>query len=456
MIQIKHLVASQRKFFLTERTRSYQYRIEQLRVLRNMIEKYEKEIYQALKQDLNKSQFETFTTELGFLYNEIKHTENHLKTWMKDEQVDAPITHKGTRNFIRKEPYGVTLVISPWNYPLNLAIAPAIGAIAAGNTVIIKPSEHSPATSALLSKMIRETFESNYIAVVEGEEEISKALLNERFDYIFFTGSTAVGKIIMREASKHLTPVTLELGGKSPAIIDKDSNLSIAAKRIIWGKYTNSGQTCVAPDYLYIHQKIKDKLLKEMIKQIKSLYSKDPLNNKNIVRIININHFNRLTSFLSNGKIVYGGQIDSDNLKIEPTILDDISWDDPVMQEEIFGPILPILTFQELDDVIEELKHREKPLALYYFGEKEKNQEKVMTTLSFGGGCINDTLYHLANPNMPFGGVGSSGMGGYHGKSSFDTFSHQKSILKQTTKFDLPLRYPGGRLALSLIKKIMK
>ncbi|WP_010093155.1 aldehyde dehydrogenase [Ornithinibacillus scapharcae] len=456
MIQVHSLVASQREFFLSERTRSYQFRMEQLHALRDMLEKYEKEIYQALEKDLNKSQFETFTTELGFLYNELKHTESHLKAWMKDEPVDAPITHKGTKNFIRKEPYGVTLVISPWNYPLNLAIAPAIGAIAAGNTVIIKPSEHSPATSSLLNKMIKDTFDPNYFAVVEGEREVSEALLQERFDYIFFTGSTEVGKIIMREASKHLTPVTLELGGKSPAIIDKDANLSLAAKRIIWGKYTNSGQTCVAPDYLYVHQKVKDKLLKEMIKQIKSLYSKNPLNNRDMVRIIHKGHFDRLTSFLSNGKIVYGGNTDSNRLKIEPTILDDITWDDPVMQEEIFGPILPTLTFQELNDVIMELKHREKPLALYYFGEKEKQQEKVLTSLSFGGGCINDTLYHLANPNMPFGGVGNSGMGGYHGKSSFDTFSHQKSILKQTTKFDLPFRYPGGKLALSFIKKVMK
>ncbi|WP_042145822.1 aldehyde dehydrogenase [Paucisalibacillus sp. EB02] len=456
-VQIKELVQAQRNFFLSEETHDYRFRINMLRSLRSMLEKYEKSIYKALKQDLNKSNFDAFTTELGFLYNEIKHTENNLKDWMKDDPIDAPLTHKGTKNFIRKEPYGVTLVMSPWNYPLQLALAPAIGAIAAGNTVVIKPSEYSPSTSSLLAKIIGETFDSKFIAVVEGAKEISQELLNQRFDYIFFTGSTAVGKVVMREASKFLTPVTLELGGKSPAIIDKDANISLTAKRLVWGKFTNAGQTCVAPDYLYVHDQIKDKLLKEMKKQIKKMYSKNALQYDKFARIINENHFNRLSAYLSNGTIVYGGDIDQDQLKIEPTILDSVTWDAPVMQDEIFGPILPVLTFNNIDEVITELKHREKPLALYYFGEKEKNQEKVMTRLSFGGGCVNDTLYHLANPNLPFGGVGQSGMGGYHGKHSFDTFSHHKSILKQTTKFDIPLRYPGGgKLAFSLIKKLMK
>ena len=455
-MNIKEIVLTQRKFYLTEVTYDYRFRIDMLRSLRTMLEKYEKSIYKALKQDLNKSTFETFTTELGFLYNEIKHTEKNLKDWMQDDPVDVPLTHKGTKNFIRKEPYGVTLVISPWNYPLQLAIAPVIGALAAGNTVVIKPSEFSPSTSSLIAKMIGETFDPKYVAVIEGAKQVSEELLNQRFDYIFFTGSTAVGKVIMREASKFLTPVTLELGGKSPAIIDKDANIPLAAKRLVWGKFTNAGQTCVAPDYLYIHEKVKDKLLKEMKKQIKSMYSKNARQNENFVRIINENHFNRLLRYLSDGNIVHGGEVDQGQLKIEPTILDSITWDDAVMQDEIFGPILPVLTFESVDEVITELKYREKPLALYYFGEKEKNQDKVMTSLSFGGGCVNDTLYHLANPNLSFGGVGQSGMGGYHGKHSFDTFSHHKSILKQTTKFDMPLRYPGGKLAFSIIKKIMK
>ncbi|HAM81253.1 aldehyde dehydrogenase [Ornithinibacillus bavariensis] len=453
---IQALVQSQRDYFLSGETLDYRFRINQLRKLRSMLENYEKNIYRALKQDLNKSKYESFTTELGFLFNEIKHTEKHLKDWMEDESCDAPITHKGTKSFIRKEPYGVTLVISPWNYPLQLAIAPVIGAISAGNTVIIKPSEYSQSSSSLLAKMMRETFDPKYIAVVEGAKEASEQLLQEKFDYIFFTGSTAVGKIIMREASKHLTPVTLELGGKSPAIIDRDASIELSAKRIVWGKFTNAGQTCVAPDFLYIHSKIKDKLLKEMKKQLKSLYKKNPLGNDDYVRIINENHFNRLLTYLENGTIVQGGNIDRNQLKIEPTIIDHITWNDPVMQEEIFGPILPVLSFEDLEEVIRTLKTMDKPLALYYFGEKEKNQEKVITKLSFGGGCINDTLYHLANPNLPFGGVGASGMGAYHGKYSFETFSHRKSILKQTTKFDLPLRYPGGKLAFSIIKKVMK
>ncbi|WP_026906624.1 aldehyde dehydrogenase [Paucisalibacillus globulus] len=453
---MKEIVLTQRKFYLTEATFDYRFRIDMLRSLRTMLEKYEKSIYKALKQDLNKSTFETFTTELGFLYNEIKHTEKNLKDWMQDDPVDVPLTHKGTKNFIRKEPYGVTLVISPWNYPLQLAIAPVIGALAAGNTVVIKPSEFSPSTSSLIAKMIGETFDPKYVVVIEGAKQVSEELLNQRFDYIFFTGSTAVGKVIMREASKFLTPVTLELGGKSPAIIDKDANIPLAAKRLVWGKFTNAGQTCVAPDYLYIHEKVKDKLLKEMKKQIKSMYSKNARQNENFVRIINENHFNRLLRYLSDGNIVHGGEVDQDQLKIEPTILDSITWDDAVMQDEIFGPILPVLTFESVDEVITELKYREKPLALYYFGEKEKSQDKVMTSLSFGGGCVNDTLYHLANPNLSFGGVGQSGMGGYHGKHSFDTFSHHKSILKQTTKFDIPLRYPGGKLAFSILKKVMK
>lgn len=455
-MNIQQLVENQRNFFLNEYTLDYRFRIDQLRKLRYKLEKYEKNIYQALKQDLNKSTFETFTTELGFLYNEIKHLEKNLKEWMKDEPVDAPLTHKGTKSYIRKEPYGVTLVISPWNYPLHLAIAPAIGAIAAGNTVIIKPSEYSPSTSSLLAKMVKETFDPSFLTVVEGAKETSEALLNQRFDYIFFTGSTPVGKVVMRKASEYLTPVTLELGGKSPVIVDRDANISITAKRIVWGKFLNAGQTCVAPDYIYVHSKMKDKLIKEMKKQIKKLYNKDALTNKDYVRIVNEKHFHRLSAYLSNGIIAYGGNTDNEQLKIEPTILDQITWEDPVMQDEIFGPILPILTFETLDDAIADLKRREKPLALYYFGEKESNQEKVMTSLSFGGGCINDTLYHLANPNLPFGGVGSSGIGSYHGKYSFDTFSHQKSILKQTTKMDIPLRYPGGKLAFSLIKKILK
>ncbi|WP_099158441.1 aldehyde dehydrogenase [Virgibacillus ndiopensis] len=456
MDQTEQLVENQREFFLSGETLTYSFRKEQLKKLKNMLKKYEKSIYQALKTDLNKSNYETLTTEVGFLYTEIDFTLKHLKDWMKPEKAEAPITHKGTKNYILSEPYGVSLVISPWNYPLQLAIAPAIGAIAAGNTVILKPSEFTQATSSLLVEMINETFDNTYFAVVEGDKEVSEKLLKQKFDYIFFTGSTTVGKIIMREASAHLTPVTLELGGKSPVIVDKDANIDLAAKRIVWGKFTNAGQTCVAPDYLYAHEDIKPKLLKTMKKYIKSFYGKKPLKNEDYVRIINKDHFHRLQAFLTDGKIVYGGNYNEGKNAIEPTILDKISWEDSIMQEEIFGPLLPVLTFSNLDDVVLSIKQIEKPLALYYFGEKLPAQQKILRDISFGGGCINDTLYHLANPHLPFGGVGSSGIGGYHGKYSFDTFSHKKSVLKQTTKFDMPFRYPGGKVAEQLVKRIMR
>ena len=450
------LVANQRAFFLNGNTMDYSFRKEQLQKLKQMLKNYESEIYQALKIDLNKSKHETLTTELGFLYSEIDFATRNLQNWMEPSKVTAPMTHKGSKSFILKEPYGVTLVISPWNYPLQLALAPVIGAMSAGNCVIIKPSEYAKATSLILAEMVRETFDASYITVVEGAAETSQDLLKQRFDYIFFTGSTEVGKIVMRKASTYLTPVTLELGGKSPVIVDKDANINLAAKRIVWGKYTNAGQTCVAPDYLYVHEKVKFKLLKAMKKQIKAFYGKEPLKNDDYIRIINQKHFKRLEQFLSVGTILHGGGTDEETLIIEPTIIDKITWDDPIMQEEIFGPILPVLTFKNVEDAGERIKNMEKPLALYYFGENDKMQQQIMQFLSFGGGCINDTLYHLANPYLPFGGVGASGMGTYHGKYSFDTFSHDKSILKQTTKFDIPFRYPGSKLAHTVVKKIMK
>ncbi|CDQ39728.1 MULTISPECIES: aldehyde dehydrogenase [Virgibacillus] len=456
MTQVSSIISNQRAFFLNGNTMDYTIRKEQLQKLKQMLKENEAAVYQALRSDLNKSKHETLTTELGFLLTEIDYTMKHLRDWMEPTKVSAPITHKGTKNLILKEPYGVCLIIAPWNYPLQLALAPAIGALAAGNCVVIKPSEDAPATSSLLKKLIENTFDPSFITVVEGAKETSQALLQERFDNIFFTGSTETGKIIMHEASKHLTPVTLELGGKSPAIVDKDANINLAAKRIVWGKYTNAGQTCVAPDYLYVHEKVKFKLLKAMKKYIRSFYGKNPLINKDYIRIINEKHFDRLSNFLSNGSALHGGESDRMSLKIEPTILDKITWEDPVMQEEIFGPILPVLTFKDIEDAVSMIRSKEKPLALYYFGENDNTQQQIMQYLSFGGGSINDTLYHLANPHLPFGGVGSSGMGAYHGKYSFDTFSHKKSIMKQTTKFDFPFRYPGSKLSETIINKIMK
>ncbi|MFC4558740.1 aldehyde dehydrogenase [Virgibacillus kekensis] len=456
MQTIEKLVNNQKEYFFSGNTRKYEVRKNQLKALKKMLKEHEDEIYQALKTDLNKSPHESLTTELGFLYSEIDLTLKQLKNWMTPKKVYAPLTHKGTKSYIIKEPYGTSLVIAPWNYPVHLAIAPAIGAIAAGNTVVLKPSEFTPAVSSLLANMIGKTFDPSFFAVIEGTKEVSQQLLEQSFDYIFFTGSTAVGKIVMEKASRNLTPVTLELGGKSPAIVNKDADINLAAKRLVWGKFTNAGQTCVAPDYLYVHEKAKKKLLKAMKKYIKEFYGKSPLENDENTRIVNENHFHRLTKFLTEGEIVYGGNGNLEKRTIEPTILDNISWDDAVMQDEIFGPILPVLSFNNLNEVVEKLKRMEKPLALYYFGEKEKHQHLVLENISFGGGCVNDTLYHLANPHLPFGGVGHSGQGAYHGKYSFDTFSHRKSIMKQTTKFDIPLRYPGSKIAQSLVKTIMK
>jgi len=456
MKAIQQIITKQRHFFQNGETLHESFRRKNLEKLKKMLQDNEQEIYQALKEDLNKSEHESYTTELGFLLVEIDVALKNLKKWMEVEKVETPMTHMGTNSYIYQDPYGVALVIAPWNYPLQLAIGPVVAAIAAGNCVVMKPSEFAQSTSALLAEMFHSTFDRSYITVVEGAKEVSQNLLSQRFDYIFFTGSIPVGKIVMEAASKHLTPVTLELGGKSPAIVNKDADLKLAAKRIVWGKFTNAGQTCVAPDYVYVHEKLKKKLIMEMKKQIKRFYGKTPLENEDYVRIINQAHFNRLESLLSEGKILHGGQTNEDKLCIEPTIIDDLSWEDPIMKTEIFGPLLPILTFRDINEALSAIKTEEKPLALYFFGKSTAMQEEVIRTVSFGGGSMNDTLYHLANPHLPFGGVGSSGMGSYHGIHGFNTFTHKKSILKQTTKFDIPLRYPGGKIAQKLVKKVMK
>ncbi|HLR54563.1 MAG TPA: aldehyde dehydrogenase [Pseudogracilibacillus sp.] len=453
---MKKLIESQKQFFLTGETKSYDFRKKQLKRFKTMLTDYEEDIYTALRKDLNKSEHETLTTELGIIYTEISFALRHLNEWMKPETTKTPITHKGTTNMIYHEPYGTVLVIAPWNYPLQLALVPIIGAIAAGNTVVVKPSEHAPHTSRLIQNMITAHFPSEYITVIEGAKETSEALLEERFDYIFFTGSSTIGKIVMKKASKHLTPVTLELGGKSPAIIDEDAQIKLAAKRIVWGKFTNAGQTCVAPDYLYVHHKVYEKFKRRIKKEITNLYGKKPLKNKNYVRIIHKNHFDRLAALKQDGTISFGGEEDQQSLKMAPTVIENVTWNDSIMQEEIFGPLLPVLPFSDIDQVLEKVQQNEKPLALYYFTSSKKKEDKVIHSVSFGGGCMNDTLYHLANPHLPFGGVGQSGMGAYHGKASFDLFSHQKSILKQTNAFDIPVRYPGSRINFNIAKKLFK
>ncbi|MBM6619209.1 aldehyde dehydrogenase [Bacillus suaedaesalsae] len=450
------LISKQKSYFLTGKTKEVQFRIDSLEKLRAAIRNYEKELLTALKADLNKSEFDAYTTEVGVLLEEIRFTLSNLRSWVNPEKVKTPVTHVGSTSYVYPEPYGVALIISPWNYPFQLAIAPLIGAIAAGNCAIIKPSELTPKTSEVLAKLIKEIFPEEYITVAIGGVEVSTALLSEHVDYIFFTGSVPVGRVVMEAASKNLTPVTLELGGKSPCIVHEDAHLKIAAKRIAWGKFTNAGQTCVAPDYLYVHTSVKDQFLTHFKEAITELYGHEPLQNSNFTRIVSERHFNRLTSFLNDGKIYLGGNQNPDKLLIEPTVLTNISWEDSIMADEIFGPILPVMEYNDITDVIKGIHKHPNPLALYVFTESAEIEKKVLHNVSFGGGCINDTLYHLASPYLPFGGVGNSGMGAYHGKGSFDTFSHKKAVLKQTTMFDIPFRYPNAKNALKRIKMFLK
>ncbi|MGP4074324.1 aldehyde dehydrogenase [Halobacillus sp. K22] len=449
------IVQQQKRWYEEGHTRSYQFRKDQLLRMKKMISTFEKPIIEALKFDLNKSEFEAYVSEIALLKTEIDHHVKHLKQWMAPSKVKAPLTHKGSKNIIYKEPYGTVLVIAPWNYPFQLALAPVLGAIAAGNTVIIKPSELTPTVSWVIKKMVEQYFSPDYIAVVEGDKEVTQELMEQPLDYVFFTGSVPVGRKIMEKASKQLIPVTLELGGKSPAIVNKDAAIDLAAKRIVWGKFTNAGQTCIAPDYLLVHHEVKAPLIKAMKKYIHEFYGKVPLENPDYVKIVNDQHFQRVSAYMDAGTVVSGGALDEKRQKIEPTILDQVNWSDTVMQEEIFGPILPVLTFDNLSEVITQVNNRPKPLALYYFGESEEDQEEIAKSIPFGGGCINDTLYHILNPHLPFGGVGESGMGSYHGQASFDTFTHLKSITKQTTKFDQKFRYPGSSLGLTIIKKVL-
>ncbi len=450
------LVQNQKEMFHAGKTMTYTYRIHQLQKLQEMLNRYEPRIYESLHKDLNKSTYEVLTTEFGFLQQEINYTIKHLREWMQPKKVKTPNSHKGAKSLIYKQPYGVTLIISPWNYPLNLALSPLIGAIAAGNTAIIKPSELTPYTSDLLEEMIKETFEEKYITVIQGDREVSQQLLDLPFDYIFFTGSVPVGKIVMEKASQQLIPVTLELGGKSPCIVDRDAKIEYAARRIVWGKFVNAGQTCVAPDYLLVQESIKQKLLDQIKIEIEKMYTSNPMESGEYTKIINKNHFDRLVNYFDEGEIYYGGESDRTNQLINPTIIDQVNWGSKIMQEEIFGPLLPVLTFDKLEEVHDHIEHSRNPLALYYFSENEKNQEWVIRNLSFGGGCINDTMMHLGNNQLPFGGIGTSGIGKYHGKYSFDTFTHEKSVLKQTTAFDLAFRYPNSKMGRKILKKLFK
>lgn len=428
------LLSKQRTYFRTGETKSVAFRINTLNTLKSLVQKHEQDILDAVKQDLNKSELEAKRAEVGLVIGEIDFMVENLEEWAATKEVPTPASHEGAKSFIQSEPYGSALVIAPWNYPFQLAVTPLVGAIAGGNTAVLKPSELTPKTSALLSTLINDNFPEEYLHVVEGEVETSTALLKEDFDYIFFTGSTGVGKIVAEAAAKHLTPTTLELGGKSPTIVHEDANLDEAAQRIARGKFANAGQTCVAPDYLLVHSSVKDKLMSKFKEVITASYGENIVENPNFGHVVSERHFDRLVGFLDNGSIVTGGKHDRNNLIIEPTILENISWDDSVMQDEIFGPILPVMTYDSLDEIIEPIVKRPKPLALYLFSDDEAVQDEILSTISFGGGSINDTINHMTSHYLPFGGVGDSGMGAYHGKASFDTFTHFKSVLKRSTK----------------------
>ncbi len=443
--EIHALVETQRRFFLSGRTQSVDARITALKKLQCMIQKYEPQINDALRQDLGKSSFESYMCEVGLTLSELRYMIRHTRSFAKEKTVRTPLAQFASRSFQKPSPYGVTLIMSPWNYPFLLTIDPLIDAIAAGNTAIVKPSAYSPATSAVIQKLLTECFDTSYVAVVTGGRAENNCLLNEHFDYIFFTGSQAVGKEVMHRAAEHLTPVTLELGGKSPCIVDSTANLKLTAKRIVFGKFLNCGQTCVAPDYIYCDATIKDDLIKELKQQLRKQFGKHPLNNPDYGNIISQKHFDRLRALIDPSKTIYGGNTEQSTLKIAPTLLAPVSFDDPVMQEELFGPLLPIVTFDHLDEAIRKINSMQHPLALYYFSENHSAAKRVMTLCGFGGGCINDTIIHLATNEMGFGGFGESGMGSYHGKEGFLTFSHTKSIVDKKTWLDLPFRYQPYR-----------
>ena len=455
--EIKDLVTRQRKYFQTGATLPVSVRVDALKRLYGVISGCEKEIHTALKRDLGKSGFESYMCETGLVLEEISYMLKHIHRFSREKNVRTPLAQFHSRSFKKPSPYGVTLIMSPWNYPFMLTLSPLVDALAAGNTAVVKPSAYSPHTSDVILQILSQCFDPEYVAVVTGGRAENTCLLREHFDYIFFTGSQSVGKEVMRNAAEHLTPVTLELGGKSPCIVDKSADIKLAARRIVFGKYLNCGQTCVAPDYIYCHRSVKDRLIKEVQKQIQKQYGKQPLRNPNYGKIINEKHFDRLLGLIDKNKTVHGGGSDRHALRIEPTVLDNVTFADAVMQEEIFGPIMPILIFDNLDEAIRNINAMPHPLALYLFTSDKAAAKKVTSRCGFGGGCINDTIIHLATTEMGFGGFGESGMGSYHGKVGFDTFSHYKSIVDKKTWIDLPMRYqPYRKLHEKMIRFFLK
>ncbi|MDD6066848.1 MAG: aldehyde dehydrogenase [Firmicutes bacterium] len=443
--EIRQIVKNQRSYFYSGATLDVEFRINALKTLKAAILKYESRINDAIQKDLGKSPFESYMCETGLVLSEISYMQKHIRSFAREKTVRTPLAQFHSRSFKKPSPYGVTLIMSPWNYPFLLTLDPLVDALAAGNTAVIKPSAYSPNTSEIMHQLISECFSKEYVTVVTGGRQENTCLLREHFDYIFFTGSQAVGKEVMRCASSHLTPVTLELGGKSPCLVEKSANIPLAAKRIVFGKYLNCGQTCVAPDYIYCDQEIKDQLIREIKRQIRLQFGTVPLQNNNYGKIINEKHFDRICGLIDVKKLVCGGRTDRSTLQIEPSVLDSVTFDDPIMQEEIFGPLLPILTYTDIDEAIARINSMSHPLALYIFTGDKSIAGKVTESCGFGGGCINDTIIHLATSEMSFGGFGESGMGGYHGKRGFDTFSHEKSIVDKKTWIDLPMRYQPYR-----------
>ena len=450
---ITKILQAQHAHFRGGATLDVEYRRKMLQRLYDGVCKWERKLTDALWQDLHKSYEEAYLTEISIILGEIRNHLKHLSEWSAPKRYATPLKLFPSRSCVISEPLGTALIIAPWNYPVQLLLNPLVGAISAGCTAVLKPSPYTPNVAYVLEQLIDEIFEERYVAVVQGNREVNQILLEQRWDIIFFTGSPSLGRKVMAAAAKNLTPVVLELGGKSPCIVDKDADIKCAAKRIAWGKLLNAGQTCIAPDYLLVHKDIKERFAKELHTQFASLLGRKPKKNKHFVRIVNDKAFERLVGYLKCGTILFGGECDAEERYIEPTLLDNVSPDSPVMQEEIFGPIFPMLTFDTTEEAISFVNEREKPLALYYFGSKAKG-ESVLARTSSGGACINDVIMHISNEALPFGGVGNSGMGSYHGKRSFDTFSHQKAVVTTSTKVDVPFRYMPYRL-FSLIKRLL-
>ena len=440
-MNIESTVAAQRAYFAKGETLSVAFRKDALRRLRETILSHEAQINAALQQDLGKSPSESYMCEVGMTLSELSYTLGHVDRWASRQSVLTPLAQFHARSFTVHNPYGVVLIMSPWNYPFMLTMEPLIGALAAGNCVLLKPSAYAPATSAVIREIVAACFPPEYVVVVEGGRKENQALLEQRFDYIFFTGGVTVGREVMRKAAEYLTPVSLELGGKSPCIVDATAKLDLAAKRLAFGKLLNCGQTCVAPDYLLIDRRVKDEFIALLKKHIAAMTGGDALSNAQVVHMINRKHYDRVMGLIDPEKVVLGGQGDPETLRIQPTIMDGVTAEDAVMQEEIFGPVLPVIAYDSLDEAVDFIRSREHPLALYLFSEDKRTQERFLKSVAFGGGCINDTIIHLATSRMGFGGVGNSGMGSYHGRKSFDTFSHEKSIVSKSTWMDLPVRY---------------